>query len=57
MGDVYYEELPLSPFPLWSQELGEQKEEEERNMSITLYGPEWYGYKSAKRQQYWWEQE
>lgn len=57
MGDMYYEELPLSPFPLWSQELGEQKEEEERKISITLYGPEWHGYKSAKRQQYWWEQE
>ena len=30
MGDMYYGELPLSPFPLLSQELEEQKEEEER---------------------------
>lgn len=43
MRDTYYGELPLSPFPLLSQELGEQEEEEERNGSIILYGPEWYG--------------
>ena len=49
MRDTYYGELPLSPFLPLSQDLGEQKEEEERNDSIILYGPEWYGYESAER--------